>query len=767
MSSRPESSTRSPSAASSSSLSSRPDRFRLSWLLIAIATVVSLGVVAMRWAYENSNTRAQLTVDYDDTRGLADAYQIPQTQLLRELQQRGITSIGLYQQSLASLRNSGRLAITVREEAERLYPSPVWAQAPASYRFLVSTTADNADLLPAILPRLTEQSQPATPPLQVELGRNGETGILIPNSPLLVGEALLGFDPQHIEQAQSAGLTVTARIPNPQNLNSQRMRTLLDDAQKAGARVVLFSDEEVLGYSSLMKETSDEMKKRGLLFGNIEFGKQSGWDDFSKNSDGLLVRVHSVGGAEAGRAKTEVLEDRYVRGIKERNIRVAYIRLVRQLKGESGEAAAKISGAKAESKSALQQNLDFVQSISDDLKRQPLGGVFRPAMQLGTAQAFDNYPVAWMAPHVGGTKAATLLNYLLRFLAGLGAVGGVLLLLNLFFDLNRRSELMWLFAGIVIVGGLALSAGMGAKLIALVVGCVFSAIGILWGGLPQLWDRLHNNPQEQTKPTVGQSFSEGFGILVRTSLITVIGPILIMALLNQWKFMSGTDKYMLPKATQLLPLLWVALAFSGDVFPHRVLDNGATAARLRARERFANVLRQPFTVRIALTSLFLFMAGSIWIARSGNDSGMEVSAFELRMRAFLEQTLVTRPRTKEIFIGMPAAIFAVWFMCRRQWLLAFGAVMLVTIGQADMLNTFCHIHTPIFYSVLRSIHGIWIGALVGGIALWVWNVIEKTLAQRGNSNDSNTIEYSNGAPNVSNGAVTHGAVPTTTSADVR
>jgi len=762
LSSRPESSTRS-TAVFSSPPSSRADRFRLSWLLIAVATVVSLGVVVMRWNYENANTQAQLTVDYDDTRGLADAYQIPQTQLLRELHQRGITSIGLYEQSLASLRNSGRLAITAREEAERLYPSPVWAQAPASYRFLVSTTPENADLLPAILPRLTEQSQPSTPPLQVELGRNGETGVLIPNSPLLIGEALVGFDPLQIEQARDAGLSVTARISNPQNLNPARMRTLLDDAVRARAKIVLFSEEEVLGYDSLIKETGDEMKKRGLLFGNIEFGKQSGWDDFSKNSDGLLVRVHSVGGLEAGKMKTEVLEDRYVRGIKERNIRVAYIRLMRQLKGEPAETA----GVKTTGKSALQQNLDFVQAISNDLKLRPLGGIFRPAMSLGSAQAFDNYPIAWLAPHVGGTKAATLLSYLLRFLAGLGAVGGVLLLLNLFFDLSRRTETMWLIVGLVIVGGMALSAGMGAKLIALVVGCVFSAVGVLWGGLPQLWDRLHSNSTEKTQPTVWNSFTEGFGILIRTSLITMIGPILIIALLNQWKFMSGTDKYLLPKATQLLPLLWVALAFSGDVFPHRVLENGATAARLRARERFANVLRQPFTVRIAVTSLLLFMAGSIWIARSGNDSGMEISPLELKMRAFLEQTLVTRPRTKELFIGMPAAVFAVWFMCRRQWLLAFGAVMLVTIGQADLLNTFCHIHTPIFYSVLRSIHGIWIGAIVGGIALWVWNTIEKMLAQRGGtSNNTNTIEYSNGAPNASNG-VANGVVPVPTSADVR
>ena len=89
-----------------------------------------------------------------------------------------------------------------------------------------------------------------------------------------------------IQQAKAAGLSVTARISNPQNLDPARVRTLLDDAVKAHAHVVLFSSDEVLGYDSLIKQVSDEMKKRHLMFGNIEFGKQSGWDDSPKTLTG-------------------------------------------------------------------------------------------------------------------------------------------------------------------------------------------------------------------------------------------------------------------------------------------------------------------------------------------------------------------------------------------------------------------------------------------------------------------------------------------------
>ena len=108
------------------------------------------------------------------------------------------------------------------------------------------------------------------------------------------------------------------------------------------------------------------------------------------------------------------------------------------------------------------------------------------------------------------------------------------------------------------------------------------------------------------------------------------------------------------------------------------------------------------------------------MARFGNESGMEISPLELKMRGVLEKVFITRPRTKEIYTGHPAFLFAVFFVLRRQKLAALCAVVLLTIGQADVLNTMCHIHTPVFYSLWRSFTGIFIGALVGWIALEIF-----------------------------------------------
>jgi hypothetical protein len=730
-------------------------RFRLGWILIFVAALNGLFWTVFRWNYENSLTDAQITVDYDDTRTMADAFGLDQETFLRELKKRGVSSLGVYELSLANLRDNGRVTMLTRDEAIRLYPDVKWNSFDAKYRYVVTTSRNNNALLWQVFNRLREQAPPDGKPQTTTLRaapagepvRAGQFGILIPASKQLINDAQVGFDPEQIAFCKKLGLSVTARVSNALNMNLPRACQLLDDVQKAGGKVVIFSEDEVLGYNSMIKDVAREMKKRGLVFGNIEFSKQRGWEAFTHYTDGQLVRVHSVGPDEAAKSQPEVLIERFVRAVKERNIRVAYIRLIRHFKGEY-----KSSGAPGEEphleKSALQQNYDFIEAVSAELHHPPLPFKWlRPAINTTTAEPFGNYPLDRLGAGEGGGALARVIRYLGLFLSSLGFVGAVLILLNLFFDWNATVEKRRLMLGIVLAafllaldyvlevvqahggGGIAARVlgfwptAFGQKLIATGVGCVFPAIAILWGGLPLAWDTFHQEfpTRAQQKISVLRTWLRGSEVLLVTSALMMIGPLLIISLLNQWRFFSGTDKYFFPKITQLIPLLIIGLAFAGEVFPHRVMVEGAAAARERARRWFANLLDQPFTARVALLGGVLVIAAYVWIARTGNDSGMEISSIELKMRAILEQIFITRPRTKEVFLGHPAMIFAVYFALRRQWVPAFAAAILATIGQADMLNSFCHLHTPIFYSLLRSIHAVWLGIAIGGVALWVYH----------------------------------------------
>jgi hypothetical protein len=54
---------------------------------------------------------------------------------------------------------------------------------------------------------------------------------------------------------------------------------------------------------------------------------------------------------------------------------------------------------------------------------------------------------------------------------------------------------------------------------------------------------------------------------MRTTLITGLGAIIIVSLLNTWKFMSKTDEFLGEKATLLAPLLLIAFAFTAKCSP--------------------------------------------------------------------------------------------------------------------------------------------------------------------------------------------------------
>jgi hypothetical protein len=712
----------------------RKNRFRLGWILIAIAVINGLFWVGFRWNYENHLRVAQLTVDYDDINVLADAYGVPFPDLLRKLKASGISSVGLYDLSLNNLASNGRVTLLPRSEASRLFPSLSWG----NYGTLLIFEATDSALFEQVLAHLKTQSLPASPPKAVLLVK--EYGILIPYSKQLINDADMGFDPLQLKQVHDAGLTVTARLSNSLNLTLPRLKSMLDDVQKTGAKVVIFAEDEVVGYSTMIRPVALEMKKRGLLFGNIEFSKQRGWESASALTGGLLVRVHSVGPDESSKTTPGSLSDRYSLAIKERDMRVAYIRLMRQEKGEFTKSPE--GGNLVTKTSALQQNLDFIHDIKTELEAQPLPFAWlRPGMQLGTAQAFGNYPQDQLTSMTGSPAAAKALRYLGLLLASLGVVGATLLMLNLFFDLSAASEMKWLIAGILLAllmlildaasgkahsgaatGGIIKILGMwpqrmGVKLMAMEVACLVPAIALLWGGLPRFWDGMEQS-ENAVQPSYKSTFMAGIAVLLKTSVVLAIAPVIIITLLNAWPFFSGADKFFFPKLTQLMPLLLVALAFAGAVFPHRVLAESATQARQRAGAFWKNIMASPLTVSLTLISLIVLIGGVVWMARSGNDSGMTVSSFELHFRHLLERILVTRPRTKEFMLGFPAMLFAVWFARRRRLTGACFTVILATIGQADMMDSFMHLHTPIFYALARSIYALIIGIIGGGIVLW-------------------------------------------------
>ncbi len=156
-----------------------------------------------------------------------------------------------------------------------------------------------------------------------------------------------------------------------------------------------------------------------------------------------------------------------------------------------------------------------------------------------------------------------------------------------------------------------------------------------------------------------------------------------------------------------------------------------------------HVLREPVNVeRLLVSGLFLGAAAYTFFL-SGPGTAVDTGGGkELELRGFWERTLGVRPRGKEFFVCHPLLLFGFYLRARfpdgkspfpnrpgagaqalrflvhdhRPFLLA------GFLGQLSIVNSFCHAHTPLKISLLRTFHGLWMGAALGLglVALFDW-----------------------------------------------
>jgi uncharacterized membrane protein len=139
------------------------------------------------------------------------------------------------------------------------------------------------------------------------------------------------------------------------------------------------------------------------------------------------------------------------------------------------------------------------------------------------------------------------------------------------------------------------------------------------------------------------------------------------------------------------------------------------------RDKWLTILRDWLKKSPTYLMLGLFLLAMVviyvYIGRSGNDSGIQVSGLEIRMREILENIFLARPRFKEFMIGYPALLAMVYLYHRYKndliLLLGFGVV----IGSISMVNSFCHDFTAVSISASRTMAGLVTGLLLGLVLL--------------------------------------------------
>jgi hypothetical protein len=135
-----------------------------------------------------------------------------------------------------------------------------------------------------------------------------------------------------------------------------------------------------------------------------------------------------------------------------------------------------------------------------------------------------------------------------------------------------------------------------------------------------------------------------------------------------------------------------------------------------ARDAFA----APIRVYQLLLAVVVLGIGALVLLRSGNQSDIAPSAFELSLRHHLTALLSVRPRFKQFVVGFPFLMLmpALRRIDRRAVGIIFS--LAIGIGIGDVIDTFSHLHTALLISLVRVIYGLVIGAIIGAIAIAIY-----------------------------------------------
>ncbi len=135
---------------------------------------------------------------------------------------------------------------------------------------------------------------------------------------------------------------------------------------------------------------------------------------------------------------------------------------------------------------------------------------------------------------------------------------------------------------------------------------------------------------------------------------------------------------------------------------------------------------------VALIFIGLAAAGLI-LLRRGNFPVIPATEAELAFRSWLNNTLVVRPRFKEL-IGHPMALLG---LTNKEWPGWIKAVLLTggVVAQSTILNSFSHYHTPLVISLQRTLIALGLGLVFGFVLLplsrFIVSLVRRWLASTG------------------------------------
>ncbi len=662
---------------------SAPRRYRLVLTaILVVGLVAALLVAAVRVRKEHGANRVELVMDYPDFSALARSYGYDEEQFLVALRQAGLTSLAVSEELGGSV-DTGTAAVLL-SGAQVLAQARLAPLRDPTLADLVRRGAVDENELYLLVydPSEVERYRRA---IELHLSKHavrtlrarGPTVFAIRSQLDFFDTLGLGLPAKPMALAHKLALLLVPRVQNDEHFGDadiDRIFAGFERDEKASTVVFFGQRNEVLGYPDHLDEVAKALESSGINFGTIEVYDQN---QIQKGNEGLAeraidrtARVQAISKLELDKLDFETVVARYLLGVRERNVRVVYLRPFLHQQGDL---------------TLEKTNVELVRRIAE--------GLHARGFRLGRATPIPDFD---LNPFVIALVSLT--------------VPAIVLLLFEAFGVRRPRFAYLLFAADLAL--IALGYGLHhdllvRKALALGGGIAFATMGVV--AIPRAF----------TAPApagYGASLLAGLRAAATAYGLALLGALVVVGLLSVPLLMEEIDRFSGVKAMIVLPPL---LAFALYVYTRR-FGNEPPAT--------AGGMLEPVRIYQVVILLVLAAGAVFYVARSGNQADIAPSAFELHLRSGLTAVLGVRPRFKEFLLGIPLLVLlpSIRLPERRAigWLFAIAAA----VGTSDVVDTFSHLHTPLVVSLVRVVNGAVLGAIVGAIAIALYRAGARALS---------------------------------------
>lgn len=663
------------------------------WVAFFIGLIGSLWSAFDRNNIEQSSKQVELVLDYDSITDLAAKEGVPVSFILSKARQAGITSIALSEMTLERLKLNGQIVWYSGDELIKnrnfLSPDIKSKHVLQSIDIVPSNVyvLGNINIISNRFRNLLGKHR--VKEYNTDSGSHNDDRVVleITGKSDELKDLGLGVDDNQAEFIQNQyGFSIVPRIENKENISQQKISIIFDSIKKPSLLVFSGVKNEVLGYRNFIFDTADIMRKKRYIFGSVEVydkGKtQKGSQLLASLLKEQIVRVQTIPPLQIAKITPDRAIDMFMLGVSERNIRVIYLRPFMMMPD--------IDFTANEPKNLIDVNMSFFENLSNELKAH--------GFKTGQASVFPLFERSLFVSvfaviGVIGAFALTMYycGYLFKtYLYIAGSVSFVVITAAFW-----HHDALW---------------GVWSKVIAILTGIVFSVFASLSG-----WMLILKNEKKRTVWLIILSSC----IMSATS---VIGGLMIAAILRGNIYMLGIDQVRGIKLILLFPPVVVFLI----LFAMRHKESGRFIELFQSQVRFWHVILLGILMGIVL----------LLLVRSGNAPEELVPQWELTLRRIFEHLLVVRPRFKEFLLGYPAIFIGAYFLRRGYKQIVPFAAFFATIGLSGCIDTFAHLHTPLWVSLLRTFHALWIGIIIGLVAWGFLSLRDKALIKNKNLTSS-------------------------------